>query len=198
MLTATASTGESPGNAARPRRDTEGAESGSATNTTAPSVPPAGDITPSSVPVFELPLSEEQVVGAALLGHLDGLDLLEPTDLVDPRRAAITQAIKALHANGAPTDPAAVVAWLLASPEVRWTAGKNIGVRVAELVEAVAVPASSSYHARLVLEAAARRRAVVLADQVLDVAATVPIEDIVGRIELLVVELIAAVDRVTR
>lgn len=146
---------------------------------------------------FELPLSEEQVLGAALLGHLDGLDRLEPSDFTDPRRAAIAGTVKALQAQGAPTDPAAVTAALIASPEIRWTAGRNVAIRVAEMVSAVAVPASAGYHARLVAEASARRRLLRLAVEVEDLAATASIESVIGRVEALVGECAAAVRRVT-
>lgn len=153
----------------------------------------------TTVPVeFELPLSEEQVLGSALLGHPDGLDRLDPDDFTDPRRRAIAETIKALQAQGAPVDPASVVARLIASPEVRWTAGRNVAGRVADLVSAVAVPASASYHARLVAEASARRRLLVLSDRVEDIAQQTNLEDVVGRLEVAVAEVVAAVRRVIR
>lgn len=150
-----------------------------------------------SAATFELPLSEQQVLGSALHGDLSGLDMLTAADFTCPRRRAIAETIWRLRAEGSPVDPAAVVAALVGSPEVRWTAGKSVGVHVADLVEATAVVASGAYHAKRVTEASARRQMAAMAGRVTETAATAPLDVALSRIEAMVAELGPAVRRVT-
>lgn len=184
-----------PGNAARPRRGTEGAESGSATSTTDPNIPRGDDIT--ALCALE---SERLVVGAAMLGHPGGLHSLDADrDLTDPRLQALARAVGRLEATGAQVEPVAVLAELRTDPETGWAHSAAIGVYICELVDVstVPIPASAGWHARVVREATARRDALTLAARVEDMATTVDLDAIVGRLEVAVAEVSAAVRRVT-
>lgn len=117
-------------------------------------------------PIYDVPLSERFVVGAALLGCLDGLDALDiDRDLTDPRLRATAQAVRRLEADGRPVDVPAVYVTLAQTADVRWSRPQQLATFLAELVsvETVAVPVSAGWHGVLIREATARRRLVTLA-----------------------------------
>lgn len=191
--------GSSHGHAVRPRQGAGGAGSGSAGSGATATVTRWYDAGPSDT--ITAGESERAVVGAALLGNLDGLHALDPDlDLTDPRLLAVARAVGRLEDAGVPVEPLAVLAAVRADAETGWSRSASIGVYIAELtsVEAVPMPASAGWHARIVREASARRRLVRMAAEVEDLAATADIEDIVSRLKEAVAEVVVAVRRVAR
>lgn len=127
----------------------------------------------------EVLLAERAVVGAALLGHPDGLRTLALDDLTCHRLRAAAQAAMNLHRQGRPADPLAVLIAMAARSDYPWPrSGGAAAAFVAELtsVEVCPLPASAGFLAAQVRRESCRRRLRLAADRLAAFADDQPVE----------------------
>lgn len=102
--------------------------------------------------------AERYVLGAVMLSRtaLDEVaEVLTPADMSTPRHETVFAAIRRLHDQDAPTDLVAVGDELLRTGEMQ---GNLTPEYLHELTSAVPTASNAAYHARIVKEAAVRRR----------------------------------------
>jgi replicative DNA helicase len=116
--------------------------------------------------------AERATLGAILLSPSvadDLLDQLKPEQFYLPFHARLIEVMRDLRANRQPVDPVAVHAEAMRRG-IRSVGEVKVGVLIANLVEAVPLPANGRYYAALVLEQAVRRRAIEAATRLAQVA----------------------------
>ncbi|MFD0557125.1 DnaB helicase-like protein [Stackebrandtia endophytica] len=128
--------------------------------------------------------AEQIVLGAAMLADdgsaVSGLSaIVSADDFAKPAHQIVWQAITAAHTVGDPTGPVAIAARLAASGELNKVGG---GPYLHDLLTSVPTSATAGHYAKLVAEAAARRRASVAATRIAQ-AATEPGADLAAVVE---------------
>lgn len=114
---------------------------------------------------------ERMLVGAMMLGHnavLDATEVIDASDLYDPRLAQIFQTIVDLDVKNAPTHPVAIVDRLTSSGSLERIGGAET---IADLYGEAPSAGSAGYYAKIIKREAVRRRIRVAGAQIQQVAA---------------------------
>jgi replicative DNA helicase len=102
---------------------------------------------------------ERALIGAALRGAAQALDVIHDKDLADRRLRVIAGVIRKLAEAGIPPDPTTVLAQARATGTVtRAEAVQALALLLHELVAECPLPASARFYAVAVLDEAIRRR----------------------------------------
>lgn len=114
--------------------------------------------------------AEQAVIGAVLIAppviaELAGL--LAPADFYRPAHTLLWEALCGLHANGSPTDPIALAAYLAEIGELAKVGGAPY---LHTLMQAVPTAANAGHYARIVADHARRRQVVNLGEHLTQMA----------------------------
>ena len=132
--------------------------------------PPKGDgrVPPSNVE------AEESVLGAMMLSGeaiAEVVELVRADDFYRSSNTRIFEAIRGLYAKGEPVDPISVSAALERSGLLETLGGK---LAIHDLTLQVSTPASAGHYARIVADAALRRRLISAAADIMESAYSAP------------------------
>lgn len=114
--------------------------------------------------------AEQAVIGAVLISPAVMADLaalLAPTDFYRPAHGVLWEALCAIHADGTPTDPIAVAAYLAEVGDLAKVGGAPY---LHTLMQAVPTTANAGHYARIVADHARRRQVVTLGEHLTHLA----------------------------
>lgn len=141
--------------------------------------------------------AERAVLGALLADSehhtamVEVQSVLRPEHLLDQRHQAIYRTVLALYEQGAPTDPVAVLDALDRSGNLARVGG---GPYLHDLYAAGVAVTSPGYHARIVADAAARRRVLEIGTRLQQAAQQAHQDDIGGLLDMARTQLDAAAE----
>lgn len=122
--------------------------------------------------------AERAVIGACLT-HPAAIDAcsahISSVDFYDPRHGQLWNALRALHAAGAPVDPIAVLDELRRRKEIK--AGHLDGVYLAELLTGVYTASAAPYHAGILRRLSRQRRAITVGTRIIQIAERADIDN---------------------
>jgi replicative DNA helicase len=118
--------------------------------------------------------AEESVLGSMMLSAeaiAEVVELVQADDFYRSANARVFEAVRALYAHGEPVDPISVSASLERTGVLEGVGGK---LAVHDLTLAVPTPASAGHYARIVADAALRRRLLSAAADIMEMAYAAP------------------------
>ncbi|MEV4758951.1 DUF3987 domain-containing protein [Micromonospora sp. NPDC049559] len=114
--------------------------------------------------------AEQAVIGAVLIAPpvmTELAALLTPTDFYRPAHAVLWEALSLIHADGTPTDPIALAAYLAETGDLAKVGGAPY---LHTLMQAVPTAANAGHYARIVADHARRRQVVNLGEHLTQMA----------------------------
>lgn len=114
--------------------------------------------------------AEESVLGSMMLSAeaiADVVEIVQPEDFYRSANGRIYETIRSLYARGEPVDTITVVEALKRSDSLAEVGGH---LYLRDLADQVPTPASAGYYAKIVADAALRRRLILAAADVMDLA----------------------------
>lgn len=124
------------------------------------------------------------LVGAALSGVPQVLELIRDDDLADPRLSVVASVVRQLAEAGAPVDPTTVLAHARATGTVtRADAVQTFALLLHELVAGCPLPASARFYAAAVLDDRIRGRCEEMGARILQASDGGPLDSLLDLVD---------------